>query len=215
MMLASSVVLAASFVMQSGHSCVHATKPFGLTQTQPYSTCTFSHPRASTSMGLRDEWHRFACDLNRDDWSPLAAEPTWLNPCFFTCMITAASVQRAAALGLFPFPLGLGPLLVLLSSVTYWCDPRRETWRRSLDVITVRIGMSSQVLIAILLCVSGHLPPVGVILLLSGYAAALQCYAAGRVLTVRGHRLAGAWVHGGLHLFSNLGNICMLPLVNI
>ena len=202
-------VMVASYIMQPHHGCKHTASVFVLSQqVQSHS------PRASASMGLQDEWQQCADDLNRDDWEPLTTQPTWLNPCFFTCMITAASVHRAAALGLFPFPLGLGPLLVLLSSVTYWCDPRRDSWRRTLDVVTVRIGMFSQVLVAVLLCIRGHLPAGGVVFLLAGYTAALPCYAAGRVLTVRVRRLTGAWVHGGLHLFSNLGNLYMLPLVS-
>ena len=148
-------------------------------------------------------------DLGSAEWQPLRTQPCWRNPNFFTCMLTGGSVQQAVSRGLFPL-LGLGPLLVLLSSLTYWHNPLKSTWRRTLDVSTVRLGMTSQVLLALLLCARGRLPVAGPLLLLGGYAAAIPCYAAGRVLTVRGQRLRGAWVHGGLHLFSNLGNVLML-----
>ena len=161
------------------------------------------------SMGL----HQWADDLGRDDWLPLTTEPTWLNPCFFTCMLTAVSVIRARQRGLFAL-FGIGPLLVLLSSVTYWFDPRRTSWRRSLDLVTTRIGMSVQVCLAIICWSRRQLPAAGVLVLLGGYAMAIPCYIAGRVLTVREQRLPGAWVHGGLHLFSNLGNLRMLELVS-
>ena len=46
--------------------------------------------------------------------------------------------------------------------------------------------------------------------LLAGYAAGGVCYAVGRVLTVRGHRLSGAWVHTGVHIFANMGNLFLL-----
>jgi len=34
---------------------------------------------------------------------------------------------------------------VLLSSVIYWVNPRRDTWRRTLDLVVVRGGMASQI----------------------------------------------------------------------
>ena len=69
----------------------------------------------------------------------------------------------------------------------------------------VRVGMASHVCIGGCFC-----RPQGVLLLLAGYAAGGVCYAAGRVLTVRGHRLRGAWVHTGVHLFANMGNLFLL-----
>ena len=108
---------------------------------------------------------------------PLQTEPRWRNPCFFTSWITAVSVQQALAFGQWP-AFGLGPLLVLLSSLVYWRDPQRETWRRTLDLLVVRVGMASHVLLALLLC-----RPAGVCALLGGYACGGVCYAVGRVLT--------------------------------
>ena len=159
-----------------------------------------------------DMFKRSLRDLQRSDWEPLSTSPRWCNPCFFTSTFTAVSVWRAANLGLFPI-FGLGPLLVLLSSLLHWTHPLRTSWRRSVDLATTRIGMSSQVLLALLHWQSGLLPGKGVAALLVGYAAAVPCYAAGRVLTVQGRRVLGAWVHGGLHLFSNLGNLFMLGMV--
>ena len=157
-------------------------------------------------------WTAFRDDLNSDEWQFYAAKPTWLSPCFFTCMATALSVRAAQLLGLF-WTYGWGPLLVLLSSVVHWVDPRRDSWRRSLDIWTVRTGMTGQWLIAIFECARGRLPLSGVGLLMLGYSLALPCYAIGRVLTVRRRNLAGACVHGGLHVFSNAGNLLMLRLV--
>ena len=157
-------------------------------------------------------WTAFVDDLNSDEWQFYDANPTWLSPCFFTCMATALSVRAAASIGLF-WTYGWGPLLVLLSSVVHWVDPRRDSWRRSLDIWTVRTGMTGQWLIAIFECARGRLPLAGVGLLMAGYAIALPCYAIGRVLTVRRRNLAGACVHGGLHVFSNAGNLLMLRLV--
>ena len=155
-------------------------------------------------------WTAFVDDLNSDEWQFYAAKPTWLSPCFFTCMATALSVR--AARGLF-WTYGWGPLLVLLSSLVHWVDPRRDSWRRALDVRTVRTGMTGQWMIACRECALGRLPPAGVGLLMLGYALALPCYAIGRVLTVRRKNLAGSFVHSGLHIFSNAGNLLMLRLV--
>ena len=154
----------------------------------------------------------FVDDLNSNEWQFYAAKPTWLSPCFFTCMVTALSVRAAHSRGLF-WTYGWGALLVLLSSLIHWVDPRRDSWRRSLDIWTVRTGMTGQWLIAIRECSLGRLPLSGVGLLMLGYSLALPCYAIGRVLTVRRKNLAGSVVHGGLHIFSNAGNLLMLRLV--
>lgn len=167
----------------------------------------FSHPPASRprhralTAALLDG---VRADLHRDDWTPLQTEPRWRNPCFFTSWITAVSVQQALVYGQWP-TFGVGPLCVLLSSLIYWSDPQRETWRRTLDLLVVRVGMASHVLLAVLRC-----RPAGVCALLSGYACGGVCYAAGRVLTVRGQRGSGAVVHSGVHLFANLGNLALL-----
>ena len=49
---------------------------------------------------------------------------------------------------------------VLLSSIIYWVNPRRDTWRRTLDLVVVRGGMASHVCIGIRFC-----RPQGVLLL--------------------------------------------------
>lgn len=195
------------------------------------------------TLAFRDAVDSFKADLDSDDWDYYQSARPWTHPNFFTCMITALSVQQALALGLFQ-TFGIGPLLVLSSSVVHWANPQRDSWRRALDVATVRLGMSSQVLIASLQCYQHHLPILGVGLLLAGYGLALPCYvrraspptqrprlpraerstaagsrprsqAVGRILSVRGQPLRGAWVHGGLHLFSNVGNLLMLRLVSM
>ena len=74
-----------------------------------------THRAAPPAAALYDLRH----DLQRDDWTPLETTPRWRNPCFFSSWLTALSVQQAAAHGLWP-TFGLGPLLVLLSSLLYW-----------------------------------------------------------------------------------------------
>ena len=44
----------------------------------------------------------------------------------------------------------------------YWINPRRDTWRRTLDLVVVRGGMASHVCIGIRFC-----RPQGVLLLLA------------------------------------------------
>ena len=101
-----------------------------------------------------------------------------------------------------------GPLLVLLSSILYWHHPVKQSVRRTIDLVTVRTGMATQVLLAWLYC---RPRAVAMPLLLGGYALGGVAYAAGRVLTVRGRLWAGAWVHCGVHVFANLGNLLVLP----
>ena len=156
----------------------------------------------SSAFALHDMEHTWETRLGAIAWHYLRG---WLT-------VDLLSVRAAHSRGLF-WTYGWGPLLVLLSSVVHWVDPRRDSWRRSLDIWTVRTGMTGQWLIAIFECARGRLPLAGVGLLMLGYSLALPCYAIGRVLTVRRRNLAGACVHGGLHVFSNAGNLLMLRLV--
>ena len=84
----------------------------------------------------------------------------------------------------------------------------KESARRAVDLVTVRVGMACQIWLASRSCAPGWAPRI-----FGGYALGALCYAVGRVLTVRGHLLPGALVHCGVHLFANVGNLLILPLV--
>ena len=148
---------------------------------------------------------RWLDDLSRDDWVPLQTEPSFANPCFATSFLMGLSVQHAARHGLF-LTFGLAPALVLVSSVLYWWNPQRSTWRRVVDLAVVRVSMAAHVSLAFRFC-----RIQGACLLLIGLTACGFCYATGRILTVRGRRWSGAWAHTGVHLFANLGNLMLLP----
>ena len=145
-------------------------------------------------------------DLRSDDWQPLQTQPPWRNPCFFSSFLTIASVTEALRRGVPIF--GAGPSLVLASSLIYWRDPVKESSRRSVDLLIVRLGMAWQILLASRYCQAGWVPR-----LFGSYCVGGCCYAVGRVLTVRGRRGVGAAVHCGVHFFANLGNLLLLPLV--
>lgn len=160
------------------------------------------------SMCMSCKLRRFWKDLCATDWQPLKTKGSpWQNPCFVSSFLTAISVLDATRRGLF-LPFGVGPLLVLASSILYWHDPVKESTRRTIDIMTVRIGLACQVLFAVQYCT-----PMMIALprLLAGYAVAMACYAWGRVLTVRGKVWAGAYTHCGVHVFANLGNLLILP----
>ena len=55
---------------------------------------------------------------------PLRTSSRWRNPCFISSFLTVSSVASACHHGALHF--GVGPLLVLLSSILYWQDPVRE-----------------------------------------------------------------------------------------
>ena len=63
-------------------------------------------------------------DLRSDEWQPLRTSSRWRNPCFISSFLTVSSVASACHHGALHF--GVGPLLVLLSSILYWQDPVRE-----------------------------------------------------------------------------------------
>ena len=153
---------------------------------------------------------RAMADLRSDDWQPLTPEHgrPWSNPCFISSFLTLGSIVAAARRELF-VPFGMGPLLVLASSLIYWADPVKESVRRTVDLLIVRAGLAWQVWLAWRCC-----SPASVALprLLAGYACGMACYAGGRILTVRHQLWAGALVHCGVHVFANLGNLLILPL---
>jgi len=159
------------------------------------------------TMCTRDGLQEFWDDLRSTDWLPLKTRNPWRNPCFVSSFLTAVSVVEAARHGVF-VPFGVGPLLVLASSILYWHNPVKGSVRRTIDIWTVRVGLACQVLLAWRFC-----SPATVALprLLAGYAAAMACYAWGRILTVRARRWAGAYTHCGVHVFANLGNLLALP----
>ena len=154
---------------------------------------------------LLEAGRRAVDDLNSDDWQPLRTTSRWANPCFLSSFLTALSVSESVRYSLF-VPFGIGPLLVLLSSILYWHNPRKESIRRSIDLATVRVGMAVQVLLAWRYCGPKALPRI-----LGGYAVGGACYAAGRILCVRGRVYAGHLTHCGVHVFANLGNLVILP----
>ena len=63
-------------------------------------------------------------DLRSDEWQPLRTSSRWRNPCFISSFFTVSSVASACHHGAVHF--GVGPLLVLLSSILYWQNPVRE-----------------------------------------------------------------------------------------
>lgn len=163
----------------------------------------------TTSRAEAQPWgQRALTDLRRTDWQPLRTERSpLLNPCFLSSFLTALSVAAAARRGLF-VPFGIGPLLVLLSSILYWSNPIKASIRRTIDVTTVRIGLAIQVVLTAIYC---HPRANALPRLAAGYALGMLCYAGGRILTVRGRRWAGAFVHCGVHVFANAGNLLILP----
>ena len=154
-------------------------------------------------------WTAFVDDLNGDEWQFYAAKPTWLSPCFFTHGDGALGARGGVA---WPVLERTGSLLVLLSSVTHWVDPRRDSWRRSLDIWTVRTGMTGQWLIAIFECARGRLPLAGIGLLMLGIRWLYRAMRSAACSPCDGRTLARACTAASTY-FSNAGNLLMLRLV--
>jgi hypothetical protein len=95
----------------------------------------------ATALVAARRWcSRALSDLQSDTWQPL--RPTggaWRNPCLASSTLTAVSMWAAYVRGAY-VPFGVGPTLVLSSSLLYWCAPRKESWRRTVDITTVRVG---------------------------------------------------------------------------
>ena len=190
-------------------SATTAFAPSGIVLFARSSATRVATPRLLAATPLQ----RVLQDLNSDDWEPLRPRVgAWAQPCFFSSFLTAFSVSEAIRRGLF-VPFGVGPFLVLCSSLLYWHNPVKESPRRQLDLVTVRLGLAMQVLLTMRYCHLVALPR-----LLFGYLLGAACYAAGRVLTVRGELWAGHTVHCGVHVCDwvsilHLGHATLLRLV--
>ena len=105
--------------------------------------------------------------------------------------------------------LAVVPASVWATSLLYWRNPVRDSWRRTLDIAVVFSGLTYQTYYAV-----HHTPPtqLGVYTALIGTSAV--CYGLGHYLWKRGHTWPATYVHAAIHFVANIANMVLYNGVN-
>jgi cation transport ATPase len=100
--------------------------------------------------------------------------------------------------------LAIVPACVLFTSLNYWRNPLRNSWRRSIDIGTVLIGCAYNSALAYSMTDSHH------------RRTYFNCVAASSLFYTMGHLLmtinmprTAAYAHAGIHVVANVGNIAL------
>jgi len=100
--------------------------------------------------------------------------------------------------------LAIIPASVWATSLLYWRNPLRDSWRRTLDMTVVFTGLTYNTYYAV-----RHASPThfGVYAALIGTSAA--CYGASVYLMTRGRIWPATYAHASVHLVGNLANLLL------
>lgn len=100
--------------------------------------------------------------------------------------------------------LAIVPASVWATSLLYWKDPLRDSWRRTLDMAVVFTGLSYNTYYAV-----RHASPTN----LSVYAALIgtsaACYCVSNYLMTRGRIWPATYAHASIHLVANIANMVL------
>jgi len=94
------------------------------------------------------------------------------------------------------------PAGVLFTSLNYWRNPLRNSWRRSVDIGVVFVGLCYQSALAYNMPESHHRRTY-----FNCIAASGACYALGHLFMWLNVPRAAAYAHAGIHVMANVGNI--------
>jgi hypothetical protein len=99
---------------------------------------------------------------------------------------------------------GIVPTCVLCTSLNYWRNPVRTSWRRTIDMSTVFVGLCYQTTLAYNMPDALYRD-----LYFSCIAASSACYAFGHLFMALNMPRASAYAHAGIHVVANMGNIAL------
>jgi len=105
--------------------------------------------------------------------------------------------------------LAIVPASVCATSLLYWRNPLRDSWRRTLDMAVVFSGVTYQTYYAF-----QHIrytPAIAKYSALIGCSAAL--YGLSNYLMTRGHVWPSTYAHASIHLVANVANIVLYGAV--
>ena len=102
--------------------------------------------------------------------------------------------------------LAIIPASVFVTSILYWRNPIRNSWRRKLDMVTVTIGVSYQTYYAFGSIQYNSLEILTYIILI-GFSAGL--YIISNYLMKCGRLWLAAYTHASIHIVANIANIVL------
>ena len=101
--------------------------------------------------------------------------------------------------------LAIVPACVLFTSLNYWRNPLRNSWRRSIDIGTVLIGCAYNSALAYsMTAVSHHRRTY-----FNCVAASFLFYAMGHLFMAINMPRTAAYAHACIHVVANVGNIAL------
>ncbi len=96
------------------------------------------------------------------------------------------------------------PAAVFITSLNYWRNPLRDSWRRTLDIAVVFSGASYQSYYAFQTTSSSTFTVYSILIAIS-----TACYMISNYLLTRGKIWPGTYAHASIHLFANIANIVL------
>jgi hypothetical protein len=105
------------------------------------------------------------------------------------------------------FASGFVPASVWATSLLYWRHPLRNSWRRTLDIVTVISGVSYQSYYAFQTI--RHTSPPHFACYTALITASAACYGISTYLMNRGRVWPSTYAHASIHLLANMANVAL------
>lgn len=100
------------------------------------------------------------------------------------------------------------PAAVFATSLLYWRDPVRDSWRRTLDMAVVSTGVIHHIYYAVYSPALAHYPTItNTYLTLVGIS--MISYAISQYYLYRHQYWLATYTHASIHLFANIANLVL------
>jgi hypothetical protein len=114
----------------------------------------------------------------------------------------------ASAIYAYSYPesahFAIVPATVFTSSILYWRNPVRDSWRRTLDIAVVFIGVTYQTYYAYLYTKYTYRQIYFTLI-----GASTACYSLSNYLMTRGRIWSATYAHAAIHIIANVANLVL------
>ena len=104
------------------------------------------------------------------------------------------------------------PAAVFATSLLYWRNPLRDSWRRTLDMAVVFHGITYNTYYAFRTIRNASPTQFSAYVALIGTSVA--CYGVSHYLLTRGRIWSATYAHASIHLFANIANLALYYGIN-
>lgn len=101
--------------------------------------------------------------------------------------------------------LAVVPASVWATSLLYWHNPVRDSWRRTLDIAVVFSGLTYQTYYAFRYRTKSRTTPTYTALIVMS----ASCYGWSTYLLAQGHIWPATYTHAAIHLIANMANMVL------